>query len=157
MGEFEITEGRYHLLDIIAKVVSGVFVAAVFAYGICQFKTQNEIESKRIYFDKQIGYLNDLVTVTSDLSVSYPQNVDSLIRKFRSLYHGKMNFFVGGKNFENQALIGSIKKFNDIANSIEAGQAQYNGQITVVEAKKCSDEIGANAKKLIDKLYEVNI
>ena len=120
--------------------------------GLKQFKTQNEVENKRIFYDKQIEYINDLVSVTAELSTPYPNERDTLISKFKSLYHGKLQFYVS-----DDTLIKFVTELNDICYFIEAGQQTYQGKPTVQAAQEFAQKIGRQSKKIIDKLYEVEI
>jgi hypothetical protein len=147
----KLSNERHNLFDIVFKLVSGIFILVAFIIGLSQFKFESKLEFKKIYFTNQISYINELTEVTSELCNPFLESEDEdlLIKSFRSLYYGKMEYYL-----DNKALKDEIEHFNSIVTYIENGKTIFRGGGATNHAtKESAKEIAKLAKKYVDELY----
>ena len=150
-----MTDNQHNLFDAIFKIVSAFAVIYTFYVGLKQFEVQTEIDKTKVFYEKQMEYINDLVSVTSELSLrTLKRNQrDSLNKKFSSLYNGKLQFYVSDPD-----LINTVTEFRhaSVTLSIDT-QLTYLKRDKFGVAKELSINIGNYAKTFIDSLYNVQL
>lgn len=151
--KLEISDQKHNLWDLIFKFGSGIFVLIAFCIGLKQFKVSSELEFKKIYYTNQIQYVNELIATTSELCKDglSDTKTDSLTNQFRSLYYGKVDFYLNNGDLKT-----AITEFSDVADFNSSKITTYKNASTKGVLKEKARKIAQLAKQYIDKLYEVH-